>query len=42
MKPNKKQIKDTVKFLKMFMTLSRKQQIEVINELGKNLKGSDL
>ena len=38
MKKRKEAIKKTVKFLKEFMNLNRKQQLEVIGKFEKELK----
>lgn len=37
-KPNNNQIKQTVKFLKQFMNLNRKQQLDIIAKIEKNVK----
>ena len=37
-KPSDKQIKDTIKFLKQFMNLNRKQQLDVIDKIEKRIK----
>ena len=40
-KPNKKQIKLTITFLNKFITLNRKQQLELINNLERKLKENE-
>ena len=40
-KPDKKQIKLTITFLNKFITLNRKQQLDVIKGLERKLKEND-
>lgn len=37
----KSDVKKSIKYLRMFMNLNRKQQLEVIEKLEKDLKESD-
>lgn len=37
-KPTDKDLKQTIKFLKQFMNLNRKQQLEVIEKIKKGIK----
>lgn len=37
-KPNNRDIRNTVKFLRQFMNLNRKQQLDVIGKVEKRLK----
>lgn len=41
-KKEKKDIKNTIKFLKGFMNLNRKQQLEIISKFERKLKNEDL